>query len=207
MRYQQTPVARLSKAAKFLEKDGKWHPFVGEEGVWYRVRNRDVQRIRLEAGESEELLRLFDRLGPLPSRALREGFREELRFVPHDDHYLLSGMLLRAYVGWDMLAAAARAMNVQLEFLGGNALRCDIRIDEWSTEAVTRALVLGRACARVAAQLAVDAREGVPHIPQEISGLLQAAYETLMEEVGPLRTTSAGAHRRDADQGSLFGEE
>lgn len=206
MRYQQTPVARLSKAAKFLEKDGKWHPFAGEEGMWYRVRQRDVQRIRLEAGETEELLQLVDELGPLPSRALREGFREELRFVLQDDHYLLSGMLLRAYVGWDMLAAAARTMDVQLEFLGGNALRCDIRIDEWSTEAVTRALLRARACAQVAAQLAVDAREGVPHIPQEITGLLQAAYETLMEEVGPLHPAAA-APRRDAEQGSLFGEE
>ncbi|MBR9978038.1 MAG: hypothetical protein KFH87_08115 [Bacteroidetes bacterium] len=207
MRYQQTPVARLSKAAKFLEQDGEWHPFVGEEGVWYRVRNRDVQRIRLEAGETEELLRLVDRLDPLPARALREGFREELRFVVRDDHYLLAGMLLRAYVGWDMLATAAREMNVQLAYLGGNALRCDIRIDEWSTEAVTRALVLARACARVAAQLAVDAREGIPHIPQEITGLLHAAVETFMDEIGPLRSASPPDSPHSPEQTSLFGEE
>ncbi|MDX9760389.1 MAG: hypothetical protein RBU27_14630 [Bacteroidota bacterium] len=184
MRYQQTPISRLSKAAAFLVKDGAWHPFAEEAGVWYRVRGKIMQRLRLEPGESDELLSLFDRFEPLPPRALKEGFREELRFILDDDRYLLAGMLVRAYVGWDALAAAAAPLGIRLEYLGGNSLRCDILITEWTAADIIRALVLAKAFANVAALLARDAREGIPHIPSEIRGLLQSAFEMFWEEIG-----------------------
>ncbi|MFZ1728697.1 MAG: hypothetical protein WAV84_01095 [Bacteroidota bacterium] len=186
MRYQQTPISRLSKSSKLLVSDGAWHPFAEEERVWYRVNGKSVQRVRLEEGESEELLALFERFEPLPSRALKEGFREELRFIVRDDHYELAGMLVRAYVGWDMLASASESLGIRLEYLGGNSLRCDILINEWTVADIVRALVLAKAFSKVAAQLALDAREGVPHIPYEITGLLQSAFELFMEEIGPL---------------------
>ncbi|MBE0646025.1 MAG: hypothetical protein IH600_18225 [Bacteroidetes bacterium] len=206
MRYQQTPISRLSKAAKFLVSDGAWHPFVGEEGMWYRVKGKTVQRVRMENGEAEDLLRLFERFEPLPSRALKEGFREELRFVVHDDHYLLAGMLVRAYVGWDMLATAAEQQGVHLEYLGGNSLRCDILINEWTDGEIIRALVLAKAFSKVAAQLAIDAREGVPHVLNEISGLLNSAFEMYMEEISLVPRATSATAPRSAEQGSLFGE-
>lgn len=201
MRYQQTPISRLSKAAAFLVKDGAWHPFEGEEGTWYRVRGKTVQRVRLEAGEDEELLRLFERFEPLPSRALKEGFREELRFIVDDDSYLLAGLLVRAFVGWDQLATAGEALGARLEYLGGNSLRCDIRIALWSAEDILRALVLSKAFTKVAALLARDAREGIPHIPSEVRGLLQSAFEMLWEEVGGAFGQNVG---EDIAQGDLF---
>ncbi len=203
MRYQQTPMARLSKAAKFLDPDGAWHPFVGEEGVWYRVKGKTVQRVRFERDETDAMLRLFERFEPLPSRALKEGFREELRFIVQDDHYLLAGMLVRAYVGWDMLASAGESFGMHLEYLGGNSLRCDIRIDEWTAEDIVRALVLAKAFSKVAAQLALDAREGVPHIPQEITGLLQSAFDLYLEEIGGLPRAAPFVSRMP-EQGNLF---
>ncbi len=200
MRYQQTPISRLSKAAKYLEADGGWHPFADEPGVYYRVRGKIVQRVRLEAGEREDLLRLYDDLDPLPSRAMREGFREELRFATEDDHYLLTGMLVRAYVGWDLLAAAAEPLGIRLVFMGGNSLQCAVVFREWTPEEIIRTLVLARAFAKVAALLAADAREGVPHIRSEITGLLRSAFEMGMEEVGPLKR----AKRKRGTQESLF---
>jgi hypothetical protein len=204
MRYQQTPISRLSKAAKFLVSDGAWHAFEGEEGMWYRVRGKTVQRVRLESGESEELLGLFEHFEPLPSRALKEGFREELRFIVSDDHYMLAGMLVRAYVGWDQLASAAEASGVRLEYLGGNSLRCDIRIDEWTSEGIIRSLVLAKACGKVAALLAQDAREGIPHIPSEIRGLLQSAFEMYWEESGVAFRADTTPDPHGLVQGSLF---
>jgi hypothetical protein len=204
MRYQQTPISRLSKAAKFLEADGGWHPFVGEEGVWYRVAGKMVQRVRLERGETDAMLRLFDRFEPIPSRALKEGFREELRFIVQDDHYLLAGMLVRAYVGWDMLASAGESFGMRLEYPGGNSLRCDIRIDEWTAEDIVRALVLAKAFSKVAAQLALDAREGVPHIRQEITGLLQSAFDLYLEEIGGLPRAASPSTSPAPRQESLF---
>ncbi|MFA6233329.1 MAG: hypothetical protein WC824_03945 [Bacteroidota bacterium] len=204
MRYQQTPISRLSKASKFLVSDGAWHPFVGEEGVWYRVKGKSVQRVRMEDGESEDLLALFERFEPLPSRALKEGFREELRFIVQDDHYVLAGMLVRAYVGWDMLASASESLGIHLEYLGGNSLRCDILIHEWTVPEIVRALVLAKAFSKVAAQLSLDAREGVPHIRSEITGLLHSAFELFMEEVGPVGRIESDPPPRSATQGTLF---
>ena len=204
MRYQQTPISRLSKASAFLVKDGAWHAFEGEEGAWYRVRGKTVQRLRLENGESEEFVRMFDRFEPLPSRALKEGFREELRFIVDGDRYLLAGLLVRAYVGWDKLSAAGESLGARLEYLGGNSLRCDILIETWTSADILRALVLSKAFTKVAALLAQDAREGIPHIPSEIRGLLQSAFELLWEEVGgPLRADEESSNR--VEQGSLFG--
>lgn len=205
MRYQQTPLARLSKAAKFLESDGAWHPFVGEEGVWYRVRGKLVQRVRLESGETDDLLRLFERFEPLPSKALREGFREELRFIIADDHYLLAGMLMRAYVGWDKLASAGEPLGVHLEYLGGNSLRCDIRIREWTAADIIRSLILSKSVSKVAVLLAQDSREGIPHTTPEITGLLHSAFELFMEEVGGLPRAESIPDPREPEQGSLFG--
>ncbi len=204
MRYQQTPISRLSKAAKFLVSDGSWHPFVGEEGMWYRVMGKSVQRVRIEAGESEDLLALFERVEPLPTRALKEGFRAELRFIVQDDHYLLAGMLVRSYVGWDMLASASECLGIKLEYLGGNSLRCDILITEWTVADIVRALVLAKAFSKVASQLAQDAREGVPHIPSEITGLLQAAFELYLEEVGPIARKEEPQPDAAARQQTLF---
>ncbi|PLX32887.1 MAG: hypothetical protein C0600_01395 [Ignavibacteria bacterium] len=201
MRYQQTPISRLSKAAKFLVSDGNWHPFMEEAGVFYRVQGKIVQRVRIEGGEAESLLQLFDNFPPLPSRVLKEGFREELHFTIEDDHYLLNGMLVRAYVGWDLLAMAAADLGVRLSFLGGNSLQCAILMEEWNTEQIIRTLLLAKAFSQVAAQLAVDAREGVPHIKSEISGLLRTAHEMQMEHIDleKLRTK-----RQAQSQGKLF---
>ena len=173
MRYQQTPISRLAKAAKFLVPDGEWHAFAGEEGMFYRVRGKIVQRVRIEAGEAYSLLQLFDNFDPLPSRMLKEGFRDELRFTIVDDHYLLNGMLVRAYVGWDMLAVASADLGIRLSFLGGNSLQCSIVFDEWTDENIIRTLVLAKAFAKVASQLAIDAKEGVPHIQMEIAELAE----------------------------------
>lgn len=203
MRYQQTPISRLAKAAKYLVNDGEWHPFMDEDGVYYRVQGKIVQRVRIEAGEADSLLRLFDGFPPLPSRTLKEGFREELHFAVKDDHYLLNGMLVRAYVGWDLLAMASADMGVRMSFLGGNSLQCSIVIEEWSPEQIIRTLLLAKAFSQVAAQLAVDAREGVPHIQSEITGLLRTAHEMQLEQVDleKLRTK-----RQAKAQGSLFND-
>ena len=170
----------------------------------YRVSGSIVQKVLIEEHEHASLLRLFDAVPPLPKRLFREGFREELRFIVSDDHYMLAGMLVRAYVGWDQLASAAEASGVRLEYLGGNSLRCDIRIDEWTSEGIIRSLVLAKACGKVAALLAQDAREGIPHIPSEIRGLLQSAFEMYWEESGVAFRADTTPDPHGLVQGSLF---
>lgn len=187
MRYQQTPISRLSKAAKYLVSDGGWHPFVEEAGMFYRVAGKTVQRVRFEDDEREDLLHLFDDFDPLPSRVLKEGFREELRILIEDDRYLLTGMLVRVYVGWELLAAAAQPLGVRLVFIGGNSLQYSILFAEWSEQEIVRVLVLAKAFARVAALLAADVRDGIPHIRSEITGLITSAFDMMMEEIGPVK--------------------
>jgi hypothetical protein len=184
MKYQQVPLTRLSSAGTRLEQDGQWHAFGAVAGVWYRVHGRVVQRVTLEAGEDSALLRLFDGCGPLPSKALKEGFREELCFRISDDRYTLAGMLLRFFVGWDVLALAGRDFGVATRFYGGNSLEYSVFIEEWTSAAMTRAVVTAKAFAMVGSSLALDAKQGIPHTEAEIKGLLRTARELLAEEAG-----------------------
>ena len=170
------------------------------------MRGKIVQRVRIEAGETYSLLQLFDNFDPLPSRMLKEGFRDELRFTIVDDHYLLNGMLVRAYVGWDMLAVASADLGNRLSFLGGKSLQCSIVFDEWTDENIIRTLGLAKAFAKVASQLAIKSKEGVPHIQMEIAGLLNAAFEFMMEDVEARKQGSAKLKKNDQLQGKLFEE-
>ena len=104
-------------------------------------------------------------------------------------------------MGWDALAAAAAPLGIRLEYLGDNSLRCDILIQEWTAADILRALVLAKAFAKVAALLAGDSREGIPHIASEIRGLLQSAFELLWEEVGVVFRPEPS---EDVVQGNLF---
>ena len=97
-------------------------------------------------------------------------------------------------------------ITIHLEYLGGNSLRCDILIEEWTDGDIIRALVLAKAFSKVASQLAIDAREGVPHVRNEITGLLNAAFELYWEEAGGAPQSSSSPAPRVAEQGSLFGE-
>ncbi len=204
MRYQQTPISRLAKAGKYLQSDGTWHPFADEEGMYYRVREKMVQRVRIEKGEDDALLRLFENFEPLPLRVLKEGFREELQFVIDDDHYLLTGQLLRVYDGWEALAAAGKPLGIRLLFLGGNSLQYSIEFHEWSTHEIARILLLSKAFTRVAAQLVKDTAEGIPHIHTEIKGLLLTAHEMMMEQNNITRDAPPRPKKKSDVQGSLF---
>jgi hypothetical protein len=201
MRYQQTPVTRLARAGRKLTAGHEWQP-AEEEGVFLRVSEGVLQRVRLENSESEEHMRLFRDFDPLPSRALKEGFREELCFRVADDHYEICGLLVRVYVGWDMLAAAAEKLGASVTFLGGNSLLCSVAFEQWERGAILRALVLAKAFMKVAAQLALDAKDGVPHIPAEVDGLLRTAYTLFLEDV----QQQAGRRRKQTRgrQESLF---
>jgi len=204
MRYQQTPISRLAKAGKFLQSDGTWHPFVDEEGMYYRVREKMVQRVRIEKGEDDALLRLFENFDPLPLRVLKEGFREELQFVVDDDRYLLTGQLLRVYSGWEVLAAAGKPLGIHLVFLGGNSLQYSIEFTEWSTHEIIRVLLLSKSFARVAAQLVRDTAEGIPHLHTEITGLLRTAHEMMMEQNNITREPPGKGRKKGDAQASLF---
>jgi len=183
MRYQQTPISRLSRASAALITDGSWQPFASEPGVYYRVLDRTMQKVRFETYEDQRLLRLFERIAPLPSRVLKEGFREELHFAIEDDHYLLTDIFVRVFIGWDALARAAADIGIRMTFVGGNSLHCAIRIDSWDEPSIVRALVVSKAFSRVSGQLASDAVEGIPHTSREMSGLLRSAVALYMEEL------------------------
>ena len=75
MRYRQTHVSRFSAAAERLASDGAWHAFAHEARAWYRVHGRVLQQVRLEDGEEEDLIRLFDAIAPMPSKLLRSSRR------------------------------------------------------------------------------------------------------------------------------------
>ena len=145
VKYQQRPLSRLRAAAGKFVADGQWHASTEEDRLFYRVHGRTVQRLRLETGEAPELLDLFRDFEPLPSRILKEGFREELCFRVVDDRYELCGLLVRAYVGWDMLAGAAAEFGIAVTFLGGNSLQASVGIDEWNVDEVNRALIRAKA--------------------------------------------------------------
>ena len=203
MKYQQVPISRLSSSGALLEQDGAWHPFGGDTGSWYRVHGRIVQRVTLEAGEDPSLLRLLEACGPLPSKALKEGFREVLTFRVHDDRYLLTGMLLRSYVGWDVLERAGRDLDVSLRFFGGNSLEYSVLIREWTPDCVARALLAAKAFAMVGASLAQDAKQGIPHTESEIRGLLRTARDVFAEDLG-LPHTEKPSRSAQHRQQSLF---
>ena len=203
MKYQQVPLTRLSSAGTRLDKDGQWHAFGTAGGAWYRVQGRVVQRVTLEAGEDEALLRLFDACGPLPSKALKEGFREELTFRVHDDTYLLSGMLLRFFIGWDVLARVGRDLGVAIRFFGGNSLEYTVSFDEWTPSAMTAAVVTAKAFAMVGSSLAQDSKQGIPHTEAEVIGLLRTARDFLSEEIGP-QEKSPPVRAAQQQQQSLF---
>ncbi len=183
MKYQQVPRRRLSSAAAKLETDGAWRPFTEAPRTHYRVVSGLIQRVVLEAGEDESMLSLLDQLHPLPSKALRGGFREELTLRIVDDRYALTGVLVRGFVGWDLLAHAAREVGAILRHYGGNTLECSILFDAWTTAHVARAMVVAKAIATVGAMLAEDARQGIPHTRPEVAGLLRSACDVLYEEV------------------------
>src|SRR5512135_3365639 len=67
MKYRQTPISRLADAGKKIAASSQWRP-AGEPGAYYRVTGKIMQRVRLESGEGDEHLRLFDGLEPLPPR-------------------------------------------------------------------------------------------------------------------------------------------
>jgi hypothetical protein len=204
MKYQQTPTSRFSKASAWLQRDGSWHPFVSEPGVFYRVQGKVLQRVRFEDDEDEALLRLFDAVQPFPSRIFREGFREEVRFITEDDHYLLTDVLIRAYIGWDTLAQAAESFGIRMSFSGGNSLHCSIALRIWSGDSIMRTLILGRAFTTVAAQLARDSYEGIPHTVGEVIGLLRSANDFFMEELYQPPDKSGSSGGRMLEQEELF---
>jgi hypothetical protein len=183
MKYQQIPLARLSKAGTRFIADGEWHSFTGDPLLMYRVVKKTVQRVRLEENENADLLKLFDSFPPFPSKVLREGFREEICFRVADDEYCIADMYVRAFVGWNMLAHVAEAKRVTASIIGGNTLSYSVRFSEWRQDVIVRALVLAKAFAMLAAQLAEDARLGIPHTEKEIAGLLHSAGSILLEEV------------------------
>lgn len=183
MKYQQVPRRRLSSAADKLESDGSWRPLADAPRTYYRVVSGLVQRVVLEPGESDAMLGMLDRLRPLPPKALRSGFREELTLRVVDDRYALTGVLVRAFVGWDLLAHAAGEVGAILRHYGGNTLECSILFDAWTTANVARAMVLAKAIGSVGAMLAEDARQGIPHTRGEVAGLLRSACDVLLEDV------------------------
>jgi hypothetical protein len=183
MKYQQVPRRRLSSAADKLESDGAWRPLADAPRTYYRVVSKLVQRVVLEPGESDAMLGMLDRLAPLPPKALRSGFREELTLRIVDDRYALTGVLVRAFVGWDLLAHAAGEVGAILRHYGGNTLECSILFDAWTTANVARAMVLAKAIGSVGAMLAEDARQGIPHTRAEVAGLLRSACDVLLEDV------------------------
>jgi hypothetical protein len=195
MKYQQTPTSRFSKASAWLQRDGSWHPFASEPGVFYRIQGKMLQRVRFEEDEDEALLRLFDAVQPFPVRVFREGFREEVRFVVENDHYLLTDVLVRAYIGWDTLAQAAEGFGIRMSFSGGNSLHCSIAVRTWSADSILRTLILGRAFITVATQLARDSYEGIPHTVGEITGLLRSANDFFLEEFYQRPDKSASGSR------------
>ncbi|MDH7515709.1 MAG: hypothetical protein QHI48_07545 [Bacteroidota bacterium] len=212
MKYDQIPLSRLSRAAVSIERRLGWHPFHSDERTHYRVVGRMVQRVRLEQGEDERCLELFEHIPPLPRRLFHEGFREGISFRVDDDAYVLHGMYLRLFVGWDLLARAGEAFGVRTHFAGENSLEYSVVVGKWSLGSVLEALATARAFALVAADLAHDARDGIPHTVGEIRGLIRTAREVLLEDSASERPGTAsraegkGDQRWHAEQTSLFPE-
>ena len=144
MKYQQIRIARLAEAGRKLHPDGKWHAFENVTETFYRVIGRLVQRVKLEAGESRDYLRLFDAVNPLPTGLLREGFRNEIVFHIDDDAYVLDETYTRVFEGWEHLAACAVAHGCTATPAGSNALAWKIRFETWSEERIHRALIVAR---------------------------------------------------------------
>jgi hypothetical protein len=203
MIYQQIALVRLAHAAKNLDRDGQWHPFGDDGRTFYRVSGKRMQKIRLDEDEDPALLSLFDDIHPLPARVSKEGFREEIHISISDDVYKLSNMWLRAYIGWEDLAAATNMHGGALSYRSSNSLEFTHTMDEFNQETFMKALLLGKAVSMVGHQLAEDGRIGVPHIPAEVKGLLTSAYTVLLEDIKPLKGSTGKAD--DTPQHSLFG--
>ncbi len=214
MKYQQIPITRLSRAGNRLLHDGEWHPFADDASLHYRVRGKIVQRVRLEAGETDAVLSHFKNFAPLPSKVLREGFREELCFRIEDDAYALSDNFTRGFIGWNQLAHVAEKQGVRTLAAEGNLLSYSVRIEEWTPEDILRSLVLAKAYALIAARISDDAKQGIQHSDRDVAGLFAAAVEVLCEDVGLRQPeipekkapTESPAKPGAAPQMSLFGE-
>ncbi len=184
MIYQQIPTIRLAHAARKLNYDGAWHPFGDDGRTFYRIVKNVMQRVRLEEDEDLELLALFNDIKPLPSKAARGGFKEEIRIRIEDDAYVLCNQWIRAYLGWELLMEAVEHSGGALIFRGANSLEFRYGMASFTMSEFRRALLLGKAVSIVAPQLATDAVQGVPHTKAEVRGLLHSAYSVLAEEIG-----------------------
>jgi len=203
MIYQQIPMIRLARSGKKLVQDGQWYPFGDDGRTYYRVQKKIMQRVRLEEGEDTELLSLFEHIGPIPSRTAKGGFREEIHIRVKDDLYVLEGIWLKAYIGWEMLASAAQQHGVKLSFSGANSLEFIHEMDEFTSDAFVRGLLLAKAVSVVGAQLSTDSITGVPHVQAEVAGLLKAAYTVHLEEHESKRS-SKRSKKQNPNQSSLF---
>ncbi|GEM_PF-1506905 len=193
MKYQQIHLSRLSRAAGRLEADGKWHVYATDANSHYRVTGKTAQRVRFEKNEDAAMLGIFEELPPLPARLLKEGFREEITIRNGEHGWAVEDMFLRLFVGWDQLAAAGAHFGIKAFFHEGNALQFGVRFDYHTAKDLTDALITARAFSLVAADLAQDAREGVPHTVREIRGLISTAMDVLREELAPEPREESGA--------------
>ena len=175
MKYQQIQLARLAEAGRKLVKDGNWHPFEEVPATYYRVIGRTMQRVKLEDGEDTTLLHLFDDVPKLPWKTLREGFRNELSFRIDDDSFVLDDIFTRSFTSWEILAEAGAKHHIAAEAVGGNALRWNIRIDEWNEPEILHALLLAKAITRA--------------VSRRITGEKENLHAMLETEIRALRQT------------------
>jgi hypothetical protein len=183
MKYQQTAMGRLSRAADMLIADGDWHSFEESPDIRYRVHGRILQRVRLEAGEAEELLSLFDGIPPLEPGLIREGFRDAVCLRIEDDRYVICEQFIRFFKSWEALAGAAKRFGIEMGYPGGNQLEFRVPFPEWGAETLTDSLLRVKAFTAVASQLAEDEKFEIPHSENEIHGLLISALDVLREDI------------------------
>jgi hypothetical protein len=160
-----------------------WHESGNDSSTHYRVVHRVVQKVRLEKHESAAMLKLLDPPFQVPSLLLKEGFRDGLHIIVDDDHFMLAGIALPCFEGWEELRDAAAGMHVKIRHAGGNLLSCDVLIAEWSQDAMMEALTVARALPEAAAGLrASDAPAGNSSAGRSLRSALlstRAALEAL----------------------------
>ena len=205
MKYTQIPLSRLSRAGKLFVSDGQWHRSVNDDALYYRVQGKMVQRIRLEVGETVALLPLFAGFTPLPSKALREGFREELRFRIEDDAYVLSDNYTRGFIGWNRFAHIAEKKGITTTVAEGNLLRYSVRIADWTSTEILRSIIRAKVFALIATRIGEDSKLGIEHSDKEVTGMFTAAEELLAEELG-LSEPELPVKKNSPPQISLFGD-
>lgn len=203
MRYRQTHVSRFSAAAERLSADGVWHAFAREQRAWYRVHGRVLQQVRLDDGERDDFIGVFDAIAPLPPKLLRGGYRQEIEIRVRDDRFVVTGMLLKAYDGWELLAAAAGRHGFSMAMVGNGTLSCEIEVDSWSGAQFHRAVAFASTVGIVAAQLREDAAMRIPYAREEVTRLLETAYAVTLEACPPPDAVPAP---RNASQTTLFPE-